>query len=189
MAPENLGSAIPEDVRSKSLTVNAIETERLILRRFTIADAPFIVELLNQPSWLRFVGDRGIRTIDDAEKYIVKVHLASYELVGFGLNLTELKDGHAPIGMCGLIKRETLDDVDIGFAFLPQFWRKGYAFEAASAAMEYGRHELKLKRIVAIVMPDNERSIKLLKRIGLVFEREMIDPQDGEKLEVYARSV
>ncbi|HEX7587922.1 MAG TPA: GNAT family N-acetyltransferase [Anaerolineae bacterium] len=157
----------------------------MILRKFTLEDAPFIVDLLNQPSWLRFIGDRGIRSIDDAEKYIVNVHQASYERLGFGFYLTELKEGYTPIGMCGLIKRETLNDVDIGFAFLPQYWSKGYAFEAASAVMEYARDVLNLKRIVAIATPDNDRSIKLLKRIGMEFESMTIAPEDGEELAVY----
>jgi len=166
-----------------------IETERLIVRKFSIEDAPFIVELVNQPSWLRFIGDRGVRTIADAEMYLLKGPIASYERLGFGLYMTGLKEGHAPIGMCGLIKRESLDDVDIGFAFLPQYWSKGYAFEAASAVMDYGRRVLKLDRIVAIVTPDNERSIKLLKRLGLVFDSLIKVPEDGEELAVYAPGV
>jgi RimJ/RimL family protein N-acetyltransferase len=163
-----------------------VETERLILRRLAITDAPFILELLNQPSWLRFIGDKGVRTIADAERYILQGPMDSYKRRGFGLYMTELKDGAVPIGICGLIKRESLDDVDIGFAFLPHYWSKGYAFEAASAVMGYGIQVLKLERIVAIVTPDNERSIKLLKRIGLVFERMMKEPEDGEELAVYA---
>ena len=162
-----------------------IETDRLIIRQITIEDARFILDLLNQPSWIRFIGDKKVRTVEDAEKYIRNVYLASYERHGFGLNLVETKDNHAPIGTCGLIKRESLDDVDIGFAFLPLYWSKGYAFEAASAVMDYGRRVLKLGRIVGIATLDNESSIKLLKKLGLVFEREMIDPQDGEQLAVY----
>jgi RimJ/RimL family protein N-acetyltransferase len=171
------------------LTVNIVETDRLILRQLSVEDAPFILDLLNQPAWLRFIGDRGVRTIGDAERHIRTVYMASYERHGFGLYLTELKKGSTPIGMCGLIKRESLDDVDIGFVFLPQFWSRGYAFEAASAIMQYARNLLKLNRLVAIATPDNERSIKLLKRLGLAFERMMMDPQDGVELVVYGSEV
>jgi RimJ/RimL family protein N-acetyltransferase len=163
-----------------------IETERLILRRLSVEDASFILELLNQPSFLRFIGDRGVRTINDAEKYILQGPMDSYERLGFGLYLTELKDSLASIGICGLIKRDALNDIDIGFAFLPQFWSKGYAFEAASAVMVYGREVLKLNRIVAIVSPDNERTIKVLEKIGFKFESIMRLSEDSQELKMYA---
>jgi [ribosomal protein S5]-alanine N-acetyltransferase len=166
--------------------MNVIETERLILRRLSIEDASFILELLNQPSFLRFIGDRGVRTIKDAEKYILQGPMDSYERLGFGLYLTELKDSLASIGICGLIKRDALNDIDIGFAFLPQFWSKGYAFEAASAVMVYGRDVLKLSRIVAIVSPDNERSIRVLEKIGFKFESKMRLSEDSPELNLYA---
>jgi ribosomal-protein-alanine N-acetyltransferase len=169
----------------KARAIQVVETDHLILRKFSIEDAPFILELLNQPAWLRFIGDRSVRTIEDAERYIRQGPMESYERLGFGLWLTELKDGLVPIGMCGLIKRESLEDVDIGYALLPEFWSKGYAFEAACAAMEYGKRVLKLERIVAIVTPDNERSIKLLERIGLKFESTLREP-DGSELYLYS---
>src|SRR5512141_2251197 len=108
-----------------------LETERLILRRISIADAEFMLQLLNEPSFLHYIGDKGVRTIDDARNYILQGPMASYERFGFGLYLAELKETLVPIGMCGLLKRETLDDVDIGFAFVPQFWKQGYAWESA----------------------------------------------------------
>lgn len=165
-----------------------LETDRLILRWLTMSDAPFILSLLNQPSFLRFIGDRGVRSLGDAEQYILQGPIKSYQQLGFGLYLTELRDGNTPIGICGLIKREMLHDVDIGFAFLPQFWSQGYAFEVASAVMIYGTNVLKLRRIVAIVSPDNDRSIRVLEKIGLKFENMMSWPQDGSQLKVYVSS-
>src|SRR3989442_7723918 len=147
-----------------------LETDRLVLRRLTVEDAEFIFDLLNQPSFLQFIGDKGVRTIDDARIYILTGRMASYERFGSGLYLTELKQAQAPIEICGLLKRETLDDVDVGFAFLPQYWRQGYAFESALAVMAYGREVLGLDRIVAITSPDNEASIKVLGKLGLKFE-------------------
>jgi RimJ/RimL family protein N-acetyltransferase len=150
--------------------LTVLETERLVLRRFTIDDAEFVLELLNQPSFLRYIGDKGVRNTDDAVRYIQTGPLASYERFGFGLYVVELKDAGAPIGICGLLKRDTLPDVDVGFAFLPQFWSQGYAFESAAAVMSYGREELGLRRIVALTSPDNDASIRLLEKIGLRFE-------------------
>ena len=116
-----------------------VETPRLTLRRFTLDDAEFIFGLLNQPSFLEFIGDKGVRTLDDARDYLLKGPIASYETFGFGLYLVNRKQDGTPIGMCGLLKREALQDVDIGFAFLPEFWSKGYAVESASAVLEHGR--------------------------------------------------
>jgi RimJ/RimL family protein N-acetyltransferase len=152
-------------------SVKILETPRLILRRLSAEDAPFILELVNEPSWIRFIGDRGVRTLDDARSYILKGPVDMYNRLGFGLYLTELKESAAPIGLCGLIKRESLSDVDIGFAFLPRFWGKGYAYEAASAVMAYGESAFGLKRIVAITSPDNDSSIKVLQKMGFKLER------------------
>lgn len=149
----------------------ALETERLLLRPFTTADAPFILTLLNEPSFLRYIGDKKVRNLDDARQYLTDGPIASYHKNGFGLNLVELKETQTSIGMCGLLKRDELPDPDIGFAFLPDFWNKGYAFEAAAAVMNDARERLKLNRILAIVNPDNYASMKLLERLGLSFER------------------
>lgn len=119
-------------------TEYVIETERLLLCRLTGDDAPFILELLNQPSFLRYIGDKGVRTLDHAREYIRKGPADSYERRGFGLYLVKLRDGAVPIGICGLVKRDALEDVDVGFAFLPAFWSQGYALESASAVMIYG---------------------------------------------------
>lgn len=148
-----------------------LETSRLTLREFSNCDAPFILRLLNEPSFLRFIGDKQVRTLEDARQYIQNGPVASYEKNGFGLYLVELKPTETPIGMCGLLKRETLSDVDIGFAFIPEFWNKGYAFESAAAIMSYAKDVLKLPRIVAITNKDNEASAKLLEKLGLRFER------------------
>lgn len=148
-----------------------IETERLNLRHIAVADAEFILALLNEPAWIKFIGDREVRTIADAQKYISEKFAASYAKFGFGLYLVESKDKRTPLGICGLVKRDSLEDVDIGFAFLERFWSKGYAAESAFAAMNYAQNTLGLKRIVAITTPDNHASAKVLEKIGLRFEK------------------
>lgn len=135
------------------------------------ADAPFILALLNEPSFLRFIGDKKVRTVQDAEQYILNGPVSSYNRNGFGLCLVELKETHTPIGMCGLLKRDELPHADIGFAFMPDFWNKGFAYEAAAAVMNDARERLKLKRVLAITNQDNESSIKLLQKLGFKFER------------------
>lgn len=144
-----------------------IETARLILRQLDLPDAAFILELLNSEGWLRFIGDRGVRTLDDARTYITNGPQAMYVQHGFGLYAVVLKSSGAPIGMCGLIRRDWLADVDIGFAFLPQFCTQGFGYEAAAATINYGKTVLKLPRIVAIATPDNIASAKLLNKLGL----------------------
>ena len=151
--------------------MTVLETDRLVLRRLSAEDAEFILELLNQPSFLRYIGDKGVRTTEDAVNYIQTGPQASYEQFGFGLYLVELKGSGVSIGMCGLIKRDSLPDVDVGFAFLPDYWSQGYAFEAAAAVMNYGREAFGLKRIVAITSLDNAASVELLEKVGLRFER------------------
>ncbi|AZU60229.1 GNAT family N-acetyltransferase [Neobacillus mesonae] len=163
-----------------------LETERLILRLQTNDDADFILELLNDPSWLQYIGDRGIRTLEDARAYILNGPIRMYEQFGFCLYLVERKEDHIPIGICGLIKRDSLEDVDIGFAFLPKYWGNGYAYEAASAVMEYGKDALGLNRIVAITTQDNHASAKLLEKVGLQFERLIQLPNDSEELRLFA---
>ena len=148
-----------------------LETERLTLREFTTADAEFIFELLNEPSWIQNIGDRHIRTLDDASAYIVNGPRKSYEKNGFGLWAVVLKATNEAIGMCGLIRRETLEDVDIGYALLPRFWAKGYAVEAARAVKDYARDVIGLKRLVAIVDPANEGSIRVIEKIGLHYAK------------------
>ncbi len=147
-----------------------LETARLSLRQLTNDDALFILELLNEPSFIQNIGDRTVRTIEDARAYILNGPVTSYEKNGFGLYLVVLKETNDSIGMCGLIKRDGLEDVDIGYALLPKFWSKGYAIEAARAVKEYAKDVIGLKRLVAIVDPANEGSIRVLEKIGLRYE-------------------
>lgn len=163
-----------------------LETDRLVLRQLTADDAGFMLGLLNQPSFIRFIGDRGVRTTDDARDYIRAGPAKSYELNGFGMYLVELKETALPIGICGLLKRETLDDVDVGFAFLPAYWSRGYALESARAVLSYGKDVLGLKRVVAITSVDNGSSIKLLEKLGLRFERMIRMSDDGSELRLFA---
>ena len=158
----------------------------MVLRRLTTDDAEFILELLNEPSFLQYIGDKGVRTIDDARKYLLTGPMDSYDRHGFGLYLTALKESGVPIGMCGLLKRETLDDVDIGFAFLPKHWLKGYAFESASAVMDYSRDTLGLERIVAVTAPDNTGSIRVLEKLGMRFEKMVRLAEDGPESKLFA---
>lgn len=163
-----------------------LTTKRLTMRPFTLGDDAFVLALLNDPDWLRYIGDRGIRTLDDARRQITDKYLASYARDGVGLMAVTLRDQPAPIGMCGLIKREGLADVDIGFAFLPAYRAQGYALEAADAVLVYGRDTLKITRVVAITLPENVASIRLLERIGLRFESHVKLPHDDATLALYA---
>ena len=155
-----------------------IETDRLQLRRLSVDDAEFILRLLNEPSFIQNIGDRGVRTVDDARGYIVKGPITSYERFGFGLWMIETKSPLAPIGICGLLKREVLDDVDIGYALLPEFWSHGYALESASAVVSYAREKLGLKRVVAVTNSNNQSSIRLLEKMGFKYER-MVQLSEG----------
>ncbi len=147
-----------------------LETERLILRRLTTDDADFILNLLNQRSFIQFIGDRGVRNSAEARRYIETRFIESYERFGFGLYLVELKPQNAPIGICGFVKRDTLSHADIGFAFLPEYWSQGYAVEAARATLRYGKNVLEFQRVLAVTAKDNESSGKLLAKIGLKYE-------------------
>lgn len=167
-----------------------LETERLILRQFTLDDAPFILELLNTQTWLQFIGDRNVHSIEDAENYLLNGSLKSYAENGFGfyavIEKAETSDyTNQTIGMCGLIKRDTLLDIDIGFAFLPNLISKGFGYEIASATLDYALNVLKIKRIVAIVNPDNEKSIGLIKKIGMQFEEMITFGDDGKELMLF----
>ncbi len=163
-----------------------LETERLILRQFTTGDTKFIVELVNSPGWIEFIGDRNIKTEEQANTYLQNGPLKSYELNGFGLSLVELKNKKIPIGMCGIIKREDLENPDIGFAFLPEFTGMGLAFEMVNATMVYAKDKLKLPTIFAITVSDNKRSIKLLEKIGMKFIKLFCFPNDNEELMLYS---
>jgi RimJ/RimL family protein N-acetyltransferase len=166
--------------------LKVLETDRLNLRRLAATDAEFIFELVNDPSWLKYIGDRGVRNIDDARNYVLNGPVAMYDRLGFGLYLVELKETGVPIGICGVLKRDSLDDVDIGFAFLPRHWGNGYAYESAAAVKTYARDVLGLGRLVAITSPDNDASMRVLERIGFRFEKTIREPSDGEELRLFA---
>jgi RimJ/RimL family protein N-acetyltransferase len=166
--------------------VRALETERLRLRPLSTDDAAFIVELLNDPGWLQFIGDRGVRNTDDARDYIRSRPQAMYERHGVGLLLVESKADGAALGLCGLLRRDEVGEVDIGFAFLPSCRKLGYAREAATATLEFGRRELGLRRIVAYTSLDNERSIRLLEKLGFRYERTTRLPGETEDLKLFA---
>jgi RimJ/RimL family protein N-acetyltransferase len=151
--------------------VRVLETERLVLRPLELRDAEFILELFNEPAFIENVADRGLRNTEDAAEYLRNKILPSYEQFGFGFYLVELKHSGAPLGICGLLKREALEDVDIGYAFLQKFCGNGYAYESAAAVMNYARSELGLQRIVAITAPGNHSSMKLLEKLGLRFDK------------------
>lgn len=163
-----------------------LQTARLILREMTAEDAEFILELLNQPSFLRFVGDKGVRTVADAAAYIESGPRTTYRRHGYGLNLVLLRETGAAMGICGLVNRDWLDAPDIGFSLLPAYWSRGYAAEAASAVLEEAASIYRLPRILAITNPDNLDSIRLLERLGFAFDRTIRTPE-AEELSLYAR--
>jgi RimJ/RimL family protein N-acetyltransferase len=142
------------------------ETDRLALRHLELRDAGFILELLNDPAWIQNIGDKGVRTHADAERYIENGPGAMYAAHGFGLYLTELKRGGEAVGLCGLLKRDWLEDVDIGFALLPAYRGKGYAAEAARAVLRFAEQTLNLRRVAAITSLGNESSARLLEKLG-----------------------
>jgi RimJ/RimL family protein N-acetyltransferase len=171
----------------QSIRMNFIlETERVRLRAFTHGDANFIIELLNSPGWIQYIGDRNVRTEEQAVAYLENGPLKSYIQNGFGLSLVEKKDDQKPIGMCGLIKRDNLENPDIGFALLPVYEGHGYAFEIASATLLYAKKVLNIPTVSAITLPGNTRSIRLIEKLGLVFDKTFCFPNSQEELLLYS---
>ncbi len=166
-----------------------IETARLVLRCLTDADAAFMLDLLNQPSFIENIGDRGARTLDEARAYIAKVPVASYRRYGFGLYLVVVKDSGEAAGICGLVKRDGLDDVDLGFALLPRHWKKGYAVESALAVKDYAARVVGLRRLVAITAPANWSSIRVLETVGFSFERMVRLRPEAEERKLFSCSL
>ncbi len=166
-----------------------LETERLCLRRLAVTDAAFIVDLLNQPSFLQYIGDKKVRSEDDAIGYLETGPFASYERFGYGLFLVSLKESGVSIGMCGLLKRETLPNADIGFAFLPNYWSQGFAFECADAVLKHARQTWGLNEVLAITSPDNESSMKLLGKLGFQFQGMTKLTEDQPEVRLFKRTI
>ena len=150
-------------------TAFVAQTDRLVLRQFTPGDAAFVLRLLNDRSFIENIGDKGVRTPEEAARYLIDGPIRSYARHGHGLYLVALKGSMQPIGMCGLLKRDRLEHVDLGYAFLPEFWSSGYAFESASAVLASARSLPAVSRILAYVSPGNEASIRLLRKLGFSF--------------------
>ena len=169
--------------------MNILETDRLTLRHLTLDDAAFILELVNDPAWLRFIGDRGVRDLDSARAYLRRAPIASYEHHGFGPYLVNQKSDHVSVGICGLIQRDTMPDVDIGFAFLPRYCGQGYASESAAAAIAEGKSKFGLTRVVAITSPDNDDSIRVLEKLGFGFEKMIRVTEGAAETKLFARAL
>ena len=163
-----------------------LKTARLILTEFKISDAPFFYELLNDPAFIEFIGDRNIKSVSDAEKYLSERIIPSYAKNGFGFYLVSTNENNVPIGMSGIIDREGLDHIDVGFAFLSKFRGKGYAFEATDAVMKYATDTLKINPIVAITSINNVKSINLLERLGLHYDKLIQLPNETEKIKLFS---
>jgi len=161
-----------------------LETARLRLRTLSVDDAEFILELLNDPGFLRYIGDKKVRTAADARDYILRGPIDSYARHGFGLYLVELKDSREPIGICGLLKRDWLEDPDIGFAFLARFTSVGFGYESATAVLAFARRTCGLSRVAAITSPDNVASIGLLTRLGFRLERDATS-SEGDQVKIF----
>ena len=166
-----------------------LETERLKLRECMLSDADFIIKLVNSPGWLKYIGDRNIHNHDQAFVYLENGPLKSYKENGYGLCIVETKKAQTSIGLCGLIKRDYLIHPDIGFAYLPEFMGLGYAYEMATALVDYAQYKLSIDTIQAIVLEENQRSIHLLEKIGMKFLKPIVLPNDETELLLYQLSV
>lgn len=166
--------------------MDMLQTARVRLRTMASSDAAFYLHLVNDPSWLRFIGDKGIHSLDDARSAIETGPLESQRVNGFSLYAVELRADGTPLGICGLVRRETLPDVDLGYAFLPAHCGQGYAREAAAAVLAHATEDLGMSRLLAIVSPDNERSIRLLDALGFRFERRMRLRPDRDEACLYS---
>ena len=166
-----------------------IETPRLVLRRLQFDDAPFVVALLNEPSFIENIGDRGVRSIEDAHRYLREGPMAMYQNHGFGLWHTARKSDGASVGMCGLLKRDILPDVDVGYAFFPAFWGQGFAQEAAEGTLRYASQKFGIKRVIGVVSEGNAGSIRVLEKLGMSFERMFSMREDEPQVRLYGRTL
>lgn len=183
---QKVSTQIHTETLSVECSVNVLETERLLIRRFALSDASFILKLLNQKSFIDNIRDSNVRSITDAENYLAKSCFASYEKNGFGLSCVTLLDG-TPIGMNGLLRRDTIPDIDIGFAFLDQYMGRGYAFESSQAVLAEGFGKFNLKQIAAITSPKNQSSIGLLEKLGFTFEK-TIEITEGDPVKYFLKT-
>jgi len=166
------------------------ETKRLRIKKFTKSDAAFFLELANSPNWIKYIGDRNLKTVQDAEEYLKNGAIKSYNTFGFGFYKLELKSKtNKPIGTCGLVKREELDDVDVGFAMLPEYEGMGFGFESSIEILNIAKRQFNLKRIVAITLPTNKSSIRLLEKLGLSFEKKVKPFEDDVELLLFAKKL
>jgi len=166
------------------------QTNRLIISKVTLKDAPFFVELMNTPSWLKYIGDRNIKTVKDAEKHLKKGILKSYKESGYGFyKVTQKVEPEKAIGIVGLVKRKELEYTDIGFGFLPDYEGKGYGYETSVAIMELAKNTFKLNKVCAITNPDNKSSIHLLEKLGLSFQKRIKPFDDNEELLLFAKDL
>ncbi|WP_050937257.1 GNAT family N-acetyltransferase [Vibrio harveyi] len=169
--------------------MKTLTTKRLTLRLVSVEDAPFILELYNQPDFYRFVGDKQIRTLEEAKRYIQDNMLRMQELKGVSLLVVETNHDKQPVGICGLVKRDTLTAFDIGYGYLPSAYGKGYAKEAASVVVDFACEEMNIENLVAITNNDNIRSISLLEKLGFQFERVEQTYDNGRTLQLYTKEL
>lgn len=162
-----------------------LETKRLLIRPLGPDDGLFILRLFNDPSFLEYIGDRGLRTAEEARAYIEGGPMESRTRLGFALDLVEDRLSGEPLGICGLVKRPVLDDPDLGFAYLPPWRGRGYAREAAEAVIDDARGRLGLKRLGAVVDGRNSPSIDLLTRLGFCRQGTVRLVEEGPLLELY----
>src|ERR1700681_2796971 len=167
--------------------MTVLETDRLVLQRFTASpsESEFVLRLVNEPSYLQNIGDKGVRTLEQAATYLLEGPIKSYQLHGHGLYLVVLKESQQLVGTCGLLKRDQFPDADLGYAFLPEFWSQGFAYESASAVVDFGKHTLGLSRIIALVAPANSPSIKLLKKLGFSYSEQVKMEPSGADAALY----
>jgi len=163
-----------------------LETERLIIREFNLGDAAFTQELLNTPGWLEYIGDRNVHDLEAAKKYLREGSLKDYRTHGFGFYVMVQKSDEALVGSAGMCKRDFLDHVDIGYALLPAYEGNGYAFEATQAVMQYARESFGLDKLIAVTTAENARSRKLLEKLGLSHEKDMIWPKTTDVCMIYS---
>jgi RimJ/RimL family protein N-acetyltransferase len=165
-------------------------SKRLIISKLTLQDASFFLKLCNSPNWITYIGDRQLKTIADAKSYLKKGTLQSYKNHGFGFYKLQLKqENNKTIGVCGLIKREQLTHVDIGFALLPEYEGQGFGYESSVEILKLAKDKFKLKKLVAITMPSNQSSIKLLEKLGLTYEKRINPFEDGKELLLFAKTL